>query len=268
MTSVDDRVGCVAPEGPSRPRGSAGDAPDSPRTPRLRARVLKRWVLPVIVYTLLRVLRWTWRCRETGRAHLEEALASGRSPVAAFLHGRSFMLLPLMHGRRNGRWLSMCSQSLDGDAMAKIEQWMGFEVIRGSTGRGGLDAIITMIRTVRDRPGLGACLAIDGSRGPRGRVQGGVISLAQRTGGIILPITVSARPATIFRGAWDRTLLAWPFARVELVFGELISVPAKLKAAEFEDLRAELEDRLVALQDQADERSGFRDVEPVRASVG
>lgn len=91
--------------------------------------------------------------------------------------------------------------------------------------------------------------------------------MAQRTGGIILPITVSARPALIIRKAWDRTMLAWPFARVELVFGELIPVPAKLKAAEFERLRTSLEDRLAALQDQADELTGFRDDEPVRAPL-
>ena len=149
--------------------------------------------------------------------------------------------------------------------MARLEERLGFDVVRGSSGRGGLQAIVDIIRAVRDKPGSGACLAIDGSRGPRGHVQGGIISLAQRTGGTVLPVTVSASSAWVFRRAWDRTMIAKPFARVEVVFGELLDVPAKLKAPEFERLRAELEERFVVLQAGADALSGHGDTEPVRA---
>jgi lysophospholipid acyltransferase (LPLAT)-like uncharacterized protein len=158
----------------------------------------------------------------------------------------------------------MCSKSLDGDGMTKLEQWLGFRVIRGSSGHDGLQALVDMIRMMRDEPGMGACLAVDGSRGPRGVVQGGIISLAQRTGGLIIPVTVSPRPAWIFRKAWDRTMIAKPFARIDLVFGEPVEVPAKLKAPQTEALRILVEERLVALQAQADALSGFGDTEPVR----
>ena len=149
--------------------------------------------------------------------------------------------------------------------MARCEHRLGIDVIRGSSGRGGLQAIVDMIRAVRDTPDAGACLAVDGSRGPRGRAQGGIISRAQRTGGIVIPVTVSASSSWIFRRAWDRTMLANPFARVEVVFGDLFEVPAKLKAPEFERLRADLEDRFVALQAKADALSVHGDTEPVRA---
>ena len=124
-----------------------------------------------------------------------------------------------------------------------------------------------MIRLMRDEPGLGACLAVDGSRGPRGVVQGGIISLAQRTGGLIVPVTVSPNPAWIFRKAWDRTMIAKPFSRIDIVYGEPVEVPAKLKAAESAALRADVEERLIALQARADALSGFGDTEPVRVSV-
>jgi lysophospholipid acyltransferase (LPLAT)-like uncharacterized protein len=228
--------------------------------------VLIRYVAPVIALTLITLLRASWRVRETGRENFDRALASGRGPVVAFLHGRAFMLLNTIRGRKRGRWLSMCSKSLDGDGMTKLEQWLGFRVIRGSSGHDGLQALVDMIRLMRDEPGMGACLAVDGSRGPRGVVQGGIISLAQRTGGMIIPVTISARPAWIFRKAWDRTLIAKPFARVDIVFGEWIEVPAKLKAPEAGVIREALEERLIALQAQADQLSGFGDTEPVRVS--
>lgn len=230
-------------------------------------RFLMRRVVPALALALIRGLDLTWRYRETGREHLERALASGRSVSGAFLHGRIFPLLAFMARTQNGRWISMCSKSLDGDAMARIEERLGYEVVRGSSGRDGLEAIVDMIRRVRERPGVGACLAVDGSRGPRGRVQGGIVSLAQRTGGQILPVTASARPAAILKRAWDRTLLPLPFARVEVVYGEPLPVPPRLRAPELARLRAELEERLVALQAEADRRAGFGDSEPVRAPL-
>ena len=243
------------------------DAAPVPRRPASwLKRVLIRHVAPEVAFVVLTLLRASWRVRETGREHFDHATAAGRGPVVAFLHGRAMMLLNTIRGRRRGRWLSMCSKSLDGDGMTKLEERLGFEVIRGSSGRDGLQAIIDMIRLMRDTPGLGACLAVDGSRGPRGVVQGGIISLAQRTGGVIVPVTISASPAWIFRKSWDRTLLAMPFARVEVVFGAPVEVPPKMKAPEFSRLCTSLEDGLVALQAQADRLSGFGDTAPVRAN--
>lgn len=219
-----------------------------------------RHVVPFLAIALVRILDFTWRYRETDRHHFDAARGSGKPVVGAFLHGRIFLLLRFMSRPRNGRWLSMCSKSLDGDAMAKVEESLGFEVIRGSSGRDGLQAIVDMIRRVRKDKELGSCLAIDGSRGPRGIVQGGIISLAQRTGGLIVPVTAAARPAQVMRKAWDRTLLPWPFARVEVIYGEPLEIPPKLNAEQFEHWRAELERRLTALQQRVDAMVGLVDV--------
>lgn len=212
-------------------------------------------VVPLLAVSLIRLLDFTWRYRETDRHHFDAARAAGKPIVGAFLHGRIFLLLRFMGRSRNGRWLSMCSKSLDGDAMAKVEETFGFEVIRGSSGRDGLQAILDMIRRVQKDPELSSCLAIDGSRGPRGKVQGGIISLAQRTGGLIVPITAAARPSYTLRRSWDLTLLPWPFARVDVIYGEPMALPPRLKAEEFEAWRAELEARITALQHRVDEIS-------------
>ncbi len=229
----------------------------------------RRWLMlrlvPSLAHGLIRLLDATWRYRETGREHLDSGLADPRPVILAFLHGRTFVLLRRMARRDHGRWVSMCSQSLDGEAMARIEERVGLEVVRGSSGRGGLEAIQEMIRRVRRNPGWGAALAVDGSRGPRGHVQGGVVRLARWTGGTILPMTAAARPATIFETAWDRTLFPWPFARVDFVYGERIELPSKLDARRAEEVRLELETRLVALQAVADRLSGYGDREPVLA---
>jgi len=200
------------------------------------------------VYGLLRALNLTWRYSESGREHLDACLSSDSPTVVAFFHGHTVALLQFMCRQGNGRWMSMCSKSADGDAMAWIEQRLGLEVIRGSSGSGGLEAIVEMIRFVRANPKIGPTLAVDGSRGPRGVVKGGVVSLAQRTGGTILPISASASRAHIFKRSWDQTMLPHPFARVEVRYGEPLPVPAKLSAEQFEAIRSSLESRLRQLE--------------------
>ncbi|MEM1178350.1 MAG: lysophospholipid acyltransferase family protein [Acidobacteriota bacterium] len=235
-------------------------------------RILMLHVLPGVVLGIIRFLDWTWRYREIGRHHFDAARGSGKPIVGAFLHGRIFLLLRFMSRPRNGRWLSMCSKSLDGDAMTKVEEALGFEVVRGSSGRDGLQAIVDMISRVRQDPGLGSCLAVDGSRGPRGVVQGGVVSLARRTGGLIVPVTAAACPGKIFTKAWDRTLLPWPGAKVFVIYGEPMEVPAKLTRRQSDALRLELENRLIELQRHVDGVCGsgdgayFLPSEPVRES--
>ena len=237
---------------------------DRTEAPWLR-RVLMRRVVPLAVLALLRLLDLSWRYREIGRERFDGARTPERGVVGAFLHGRTFLLARFMSRPRNGRWLSMCSTSLDGDAMARVEEALGFVVVRGSSGHGGLLAITEMIERSRREPALNACLAVDGSRGPRGHVQGGVVALAQRTSGRIVPVTASARPAWIFKRSWDRTLLPKPFARVVIAYGEPLEVPARLDRARLDALRAELEERLVALQAEADAVSGGGDPAGVRA---
>jgi len=79
-------------------------------------------IVPALALGLIRALDSTWRYRETGREHLDAVLADGNPAIMAFLHGRTFTLLRHMTRAGNGQWISMCSKSLDGEAMARIEE--------------------------------------------------------------------------------------------------------------------------------------------------
>ncbi len=232
---------------------------------RLRA-LLMRTVLPPIATAGYRALGASWRYREVRKHIMDDALAGERPLVAAFLHARTFQLLHYNSRPQHGRWVLMCSPSRDGEAMARLEEGLGYTVERGSSGGGGSRALVGMIRTLRGNPSWSTCLAVDGSRGPRGIAQPGILVLAQRSGGVILPVAASARPSFIYRWSWDRNVLPLPFARVHVVFGELIEVPAGLDEAGLEEVRATLERRLIELHAEADALSGFRDSEPLQAA--
>lgn len=234
---------------------------------RVRAYVLRR-VLPPFAIALYRGLGRTWRFVEVRREIIERALSSGRPLVAAFLHARTLQLLYYNSRPENGRFVLMCSQSRDGDLMARVEEGLGYKVARGSSGGGGARALVSMIKTVRQEPGWSSCLAVDGSRGPRGIAQAGIITLAQKTGGLLLPVAASARPSWVYPWSWDRTVVPLPFARIHVVFGEAIEVPSELDAPGIERIRVELERTLLALHAEADELSGFRDSAPLQAALG
>ena len=78
-------------------------------------------LLPCLAYWLIRALNWTWTIRETGREHLDNALAAREPAIGAFFHGRTFLLLRHMTDLPKVNWVSMCSKSLDGEAMARVE---------------------------------------------------------------------------------------------------------------------------------------------------
>lgn len=234
-----------------------------------RRKPIRRWlfttILPPIAVALYRLLAGSWRYVEVRKHVMDQALAGERPLVGAFLHARTFQLLHYNSRPGHGRWVLMCSQSRDGELMSRVEERLGYRVVRGSSGGGGARALVGMIQTVKREPGWSSCLAVDGSRGPRGVAQAGIVTLAQKTGGLLLPVAASARRSFVYRWSWDRTVIPLPFARVHVVFGTPIEVPSELDAAGLEAVRSTLEQALLALHEEADRLSGFRDEAPLRA---
>ena len=229
--------------------------------------LLVRRLLPPLVLRLYRGVGASWRYVTHHESVLNAALASGRPVVGAFLHARTFQLLHYFSRPERGRWVLMCSQSRDGDAMAYVEQKLGFQVVRGSSGRGGARALVSLIKSQRAEPGLSAGLAIDGSRGPRGIAQAGGLMLAQKTGGLVVPIAASTSSCWIYQRSWDRLVVPMPFAEIHVDVGEPIRVPTDIDADGMERLRLQLEQSVLGVHAALDQRTGFTDSEPLQAMV-
>jgi lysophospholipid acyltransferase (LPLAT)-like uncharacterized protein len=229
---------------------------------------LLRRVFPPIALWIYRRWGGSWRYVTENEQVLTNLLRGPRPLVGAFLHGRTFQLLYYFSRPERGRWILMCSQSRDGDFMAQVEQGLGFRVARGSSGKGGARALVQMIKGQREDRGLSSCLAVDGSRGPRGVAQFGTLTLTQKTGGVLLPVAASTRDAWICGRCWDRNVMPKPNAQIRILIGEPLEVPPGLDAAALEDKRALLEQRLLAMHTELDARTGFKDSHPLRAEGG
>jgi hypothetical protein len=163
-------------------------------------------------------LRATLRVETLHVERYLELRARGVPILFALWHGRMF--LPIQVHRGQGI-VTMASQSDDGEIIARWLAKNGYVVVRGSTTRGGGDALRQMVRHVRS--GRQAALTVDGPKGPPRIVQPGAVQLARLTGAWILPITYSsARPR--FIRSWDRYLLPKAFSRNVVTYGETFPV--------------------------------------------
>jgi lysophospholipid acyltransferase (LPLAT)-like uncharacterized protein len=167
--------------------------------------------------------------------------------IFAMWHSR---ILLLMYLHKWGRASIIASQSKDGEIISRILQRLGHEVIRGSSSKGGLRALTSQIRfmTKYKIPGL---VTPDGPRGPRFKVQPGVIKLAKKTGFPIVPITYSGKRIKIF-GSWDRFIMPLPFTKCRVVYGNPVYVPGNAGNDEEQDCLVQLEEELCSITHTAD----------------
>jgi lysophospholipid acyltransferase (LPLAT)-like uncharacterized protein len=145
----------------------------------------------------------------------------------------------------------MISQSRDGDFIAAVVQKMGWRPVRGSSTRGGRQALLQMIQGLEEHA-VGAHI-VDGPQGPPRVIKPGLLSIALRSGAAVCPAYVSYQNPWIFN-SWDRFMIAKPFSRVHIHFSGLIAVPEDIGEEDFEVLRRRIEDEMIEGHKEADRR--------------
>jgi hypothetical protein len=213
----------------------------------IRKKLIARFGAPLAYWTI-KALGRTMRF-EVVNPEIPRLLAESQTPaIGVFWHGR-LLMMPFAY-TYTGRTLSfLVSPHRDGQVVGKALGRFGFRAILGSTNRKGFTAFKNMLRAEQD----GSDLAIvpDGPRGPRQRVQIGVIELARLTGRPIVPLTFSASRKKTF-GTWDRFILPCPFSKGVFIWGEPVYVDPDGKRDHLEQKRLLLEQRLNEITERAD----------------
>jgi lysophospholipid acyltransferase (LPLAT)-like uncharacterized protein len=166
-------------------------------------------------------------------------------------HGRSFAFSDYF--RKRG-WNVIISHSSDGEMQSRIFSRLGYKVIRGSTGRGGVRAAVEAIRALEE--GGTMAMTPDGPRGPSGVVQGGVMLMARKSGAGLIPVGISAKPRMMAK-SWDRYIVPVPFGKCLMIFGEPLFVPPKATDEQVEQVRLQLEAEIHRLEKVAEAELGF-----------
>ena len=162
------------------------------------------WLGPILASGLIRALHRMLRWRSMNESVVLDLHRENRSYVHAFYHDQLMMMTYSYLGQAHRRRLVvLSSRHRDGEYVSRTLERFGHQMVRGSTGRGGVAGLKEMIRHLRD--GRDVAFATDGPRGPRHRVQMGVIEAARLGRAPIVPVAFAASkkklsdPGTPFR---------------------------------------------------------------------
>jgi len=186
-------------------------------------------------------------------ASTERFIHGDRVPgVYPFWH--SHQLSAVWHLRKRGAGI-VISASRDGEYIARVARSLGFHVIRGSSSRGGVTALMEMIRFV-EAGGQGG-ITPDGPRGPRYSISPGALVIARATGRPVIPFAIGLSRFWELP-SWDRFRIPKPFSRGVFMVGEPIHVPPDADEAAMEALADKLREAMLRLEREADEAARER----------
>jgi len=200
----------------------------------------------------LRLLQATCRFRQEGAVEAARN-ARARGPVLwAFWHNR--LLGPLIPYRNQGSGV-VISQSRDGELITRIVEGFGYVGLRGSSSRGGSQALRGLLRHLS--AGRDVAFTPDGPRGPRYQVHPGLAYLAGKTGHPVVPMGVAYSRKAVF-SSWDRFQLPLPFATVLLHVSEPLFLSAGTPGGGVGEADEVIRAALAAATDAAESRLGVR----------
>ncbi|MDP3096471.1 MAG: lysophospholipid acyltransferase family protein, partial [Syntrophales bacterium] len=164
-----------------------------------------------IAYWIIRIYLLMVRIRIFHEEELFDHLHREGKGIIAVWHQRILLVVSYARRFREFKPAAMISQSRDGDLIADVARRLNFRPVRGSSSRGGREALAAMVAELSVHPL--AVHAVDGPQGPRGLVKAGIIRMAQLSGAPIIPVYISVNRAWILK-SWDRILIPKPFSTV------------------------------------------------------
>lgn len=177
-----------------------------------------------------------------------EDLICKRMPFAcACFHGT--MLFPVYYCRRYPG-VVMVSRSHDGEIIDRSIRRMGYDTVRGSSSRGGKEALVEMIEQINEKKYCSG-LAVDAPRGPSRKVKMGIVIVGRETGQPIVPLVSWATRQIQFK-SWDSMILPLPFSAIVMSFGKPAYVPKGLSNEEYEKIRHDIETEMIKVSAEAE----------------
>lgn len=188
----------------------------------------RRWFIPFFIVTLQRLYGLTLRQIDVGREEVDKLKQQNQSWIYAFWH-TNVLLSPYLHRGQNLN--AMISASKDGEIISQVVYRFGNKAVRGSTSRGGMKALRTLLEKLRN--GEPAAMTPDGPRGPAFKLQNGVVIAASRGRAPIIPFHYEAKRQWIAEKSWDKHRIPMPFTTLVVHFGKPIYVPENLDDESF-----------------------------------
>ena len=134
---------------------------------------------------------------------------------------------------------ALVSKSSDGDILSKLLQGWQYEVFRGSSSKGGRDALVKIIKENKS-----IVITPDGPRGPAKEMKNGALIISNKTGFPIIPIKIDYSKKKILQNSWDKFEVPLPFSECKVSFGKSYFYEEFLKDDELLNLKQEISSQM------------------------
>ncbi|MBN1153485.1 lysophospholipid acyltransferase family protein [candidate division KSB1 bacterium] len=198
-------------------------------------------------WLVILMLGRTSRITFVNRQVIRRLQADHAKIIFALWHGR--IMLPIYVHRGEGI-AAMVSLHRDGEMIAQNVHRLGYKTVRGSSTRGGKQALHDMVDLLNQ--GVPCTIMPDGPRGPRHKLKAGVIYMAQQTGAYLVPLTFACKRKIQFH-SWDRFNFITPFSKAVVIYGDPIRIPSELSSGQFEEMRKMVEMKMIENETMADD---------------
>jgi lysophospholipid acyltransferase (LPLAT)-like uncharacterized protein len=179
------------------------------------------------------------------------------------------LLIPTFAAPRALRCITSClvSQHQDGSYLANAMALLGYKTVRGSSRRGGAQAVRQMLD---ETAGRHIVITPDGPGGPRRQFKAGAVYVASQLGRKILPGAYTATHAWYIKGSWTDMIVPKPFSTVYVAMGNPISIPPDLSRDQLDQYVEQVQREMDAHSDQIERLCrGEQEVvnEPLRSAA-
>ena len=204
----------------------------------------KNWrfaVLPYLVKTLICLITMTCRVRWYGKEEYLEHYNSDGAFILSMWHNCSTIAGWALRDSKDVTVI--VSESRDGEYVARMAKLFGIKSIRGSSSSGSPRVIRETIGLLKN--GHSIAITPDGPRGPRYKLQNGLLWFSASQNAPIIPLHIESSRQWKLNN-WDGHRFPKPFSTIHVSLGQAIYIDRNDLEHNFEQQRLIVEQRMMA----------------------
>jgi lysophospholipid acyltransferase (LPLAT)-like uncharacterized protein len=200
----------------------------------------------IFLHSVINVLCKSVKIKRSNYSSIEKLLNDNQNFVLAFWHGT--MLMP-WYIHRNQKFSALISLSKDGGLLANSLTKWGYNVARGSSHKGGKEALETLLENSKNN--FSIAITPDGPTGPPRKMKAGAVITAQRSGIPLVLCGIANEKKYVFN-SWDKFEVPKFFSKVSIKYSEPIYIDSELSREETSKIIEKCNVQLNQLQEDAE----------------
>jgi lysophospholipid acyltransferase (LPLAT)-like uncharacterized protein len=203
----------------------------------------------LFLHKIINVLCKTVKIKKINSSKVDEFIDDNQNFVLAFWHGT--MLMP-WYLHRDQNFSALVSQSKDGGLLANSLIKWGYKVERGSSHKGGKEALNTLLENSKQN--FSVAITPDGPTGPAREMKAGAVITAQRSSIPLILCGVAYKKKYVFK-SWDKFEIPKFFSEIVVKYSGPIIIGKEWSREETSNVILECDVLLNQLQEDAEKIS-------------